>query len=73
MYEVSNFIYTERICTSGHVGTERSHRIKSVNAWAPWVDIASKESKRSQISTIVDLWEYIGKESSMVEECKEER
>ena len=39
----------------------------SANAWDPWVDIASKESKRSQISTIVDSWEYTGKESSMVE------
>ena len=46
---------------------------KSVNAWAPWVDLAYKESKRSQISTIVDSWEYTSKESSMVEECKEER
>ena len=46
---------------------------KSANEWDPWVDIASKESKRSHIRKIVDSWEYTGKESSMVEECKEER
>ena len=40
---------------------------KSANAWDPWIDLASKESKRSQISTTVDTREYTGKESSMVE------
>ena len=40
---------------------------KSANEWAPWVDISFKESKRSQINTTVDSWEYTGKESSMVE------
>ena len=43
---------------------------KSVNEWDPWVDIASKESKRSHTSIIVESWEYTSKESSMVEECK---
>ena len=46
---------------------------KSVNELDPWVDLASKETNRSQINTTIDSWEYTSKESSMVEECKEEK
>ena len=43
-----------------------------MNAWAPWVDLASKESKRTHIRISVDSWEYTNNDSSMVEVLKEE-
>ena len=60
------------MCASDLVGHREGIRSKSVNAWDPWGDLPPKESKRSQISTIVDSWEYTSKESFVVEECKEE-
>ena len=38
-----------------------------MNAWAPWVDLYSKESKITHISISVESWEYTSNESSVVE------